>query len=116
METGNYCNCDTEKLLQTSKDIDTLLTEYENDINDFFELLNFRKQDQSAWTGNNAKKYTDVVTLDKQEYLSFGEGIKDISKGYRDFANDLETTIKENEDDCESGQDEFIFSYRTGGW
>ena len=93
METGNYFNCDTEKLLQTSKDIDTLLTEYENDINDFFELLNFRKQDQSAWTGNN-----------------------DISKGYRDFANDLETTIKENEDDCESGQDEYIFSYRTGGW
>lgn len=114
MNSSNYIECDTEKLLQSSKDIDELITVYENEINNFFDLLDFRKPETTAWTGNNAKLYTDVVMLDKPDYLSFGEGIKDISKEYTNFANNLETTTKTNEDTCENGQVEYAYSYRSG--
>ena len=113
---GNYIECDTDLVTKATKEIDDLMTEYEKDINSFYDLMDFTKPDKKAWTGNNAHLYTNVVMLDKPDLLSFGEAIKDITKQVNQFISDLESTVKENEESCENDQEEYVYSYRTGRW
>lgn len=101
---------DSERLIETATKISNLVVEYEKLINTFFDRVNFA-DDKPAWTGNNAILYASVAMEDKQNYIDFGKGIKEISKEMENFASELDNQIKENEEICETAQDSYVSYY-----
>lgn len=107
---NNNIECDTERLLTDANEIINILTEYEKAINSIFKLLNFAESN-SAWTGNNAILYSNMAMQDKIDYIDYGKGIKNIAMEMKSFADDLDSTIKENEEICENSQDSYVSYY-----
>ena len=48
---------------------------------------------------------------DKQDYIEFGENVKNIVRIIRDFARELDEQIIESEDICENSRDSYISYY-----
>ena len=106
---GNI-ECDTDNLSEKLENIMGLLVEYENKVNAFFNKLKFFS-DKDAWFGNNAVLYTKLAMQDKQDYIEFGENVKNIVRIIRDFARELDEQIIESEDICENSRDSYISYY-----
>ena len=106
-----YIECDTERLREDVKYMLERVQTYQDDIEKFFDLLDFTPKDTIAWKGDNANLYSNLVVQDKPDYVKFGKSIEDLIKEIEQFADDLDGTIKENEDTCENGRDEYVSSY-----
>lgn len=80
--------CDTEKLKDTAKEIQSIAVELKTDINKMYKL--FDEMTISAWTGTNAKNYARTVLLDKQEYLNYVDDINSMAKELLSFSEKIE--------------------------
>lgn len=96
--------CDTELLTDTIDKISDNITEYELLINLFFKKIN-DVPSTGEWIGNNANRYCKLAVLDKEIYMKYADGIKELVNDMRDFAQDLDTTVRTNESNCENDKD-----------
>lgn len=99
---GKNIECDTQKLYDDAKDIIDLVALYEQEIEKFFDRLDFTPRETTAWVGQDAILYSNTIIQDKPEFLDYGEKIKALAKEMQDFATDLDDTIQKNEDSCEN--------------
>ena len=106
-----YIECDTERLRDDAKYMLERVQSYQDEIEKFFDLLDFTKSDNTAFMGEDSKIYSNIVVQDKPDYVKFGKSIEELIKEIEQFADDLDGTIKENEDTCENGRDEYVSSY-----
>lgn len=107
---NNNIEFDSEKLIESADKIIELVVQYETKINTMFGRLKFNNN-QEPWFGDNAKLYADIAAETKKDYLDYGDGIKKIAKEMKEFAMDLDGQIRENEDNCENGTDEYVSYY-----
>lgn len=93
--------CDTKQLEETATKILDNIADYELLINKYFQKLG-NIVITGEWIGQNADKYCSLVVLDKDVYLRYASGIKEIANEMLNFATDGESTIRKNQDDCEN--------------
>lgn len=98
---------DTALLSDSSTDLLNELTEIETQINNFFRKLN-NIPNSGEWTGVNAEKYADLVIQDKEDFLSYIEGLKELAQQMKKFAENAETAISVSEN-------EYSFSTNPSG-
>lgn len=98
---------DTALLSDSSTDLLNELTELEIEINNFFRKLNSIPE-SGEWTGENAEKYANLVIQDKEDYMSYIEGLKELSQQMKNFAENAELAISQSEN-------EFNFSKNPSG-
>ena len=96
-------NVDIERVNDTATKIINNVSEYERLINNFFKRIN-EMPNTGEWTGNNAEEYSRIVLLDKNDYINFGQGIKDIAKEMTVFANNTQELVQKNERDLEESK------------
>ena len=111
---GNNIDYDTEMLDKFCTDVKDLLVEYEKNVNNFFNRLDFTSSDNKAWTGDNAKVYTGVVMQDKPDYINYGNSLADIVKDIEEFNSNFEDLVNKNEDSCKNDKDSFSNNYYGG--
>lgn len=97
---------DTTILNDASTDLLNELAEIEIEINNFFKKLNSIPE-SGEWTGPNAEKYANLVIQDKEDYLSYIEGLKELAQQMKDFSENTENAINQS-------QSEFALSSSFG--
>ena len=90
--------CDTDKLREDGKDIKSLISDYNTQIDNFFRELDNLALNK-VWTGTNSDLYRKMVAGEKSMYTDFGEGIKAIGQEMIDYADDLDIEVRNNEDE-----------------
>lgn len=95
--------CDTNMVQDMLDKVSDNITEYELLINRFFKKVGGISS-TGEWVGNNADTYCRLTLLDKEMYMKYSDGIKEIVERTRNFIEDTESTIIENEKNCESGK------------
>lgn len=103
---GKNIECDTQKLYDDAKDIIDLVATYETEIEKFFDRIDFTPRETTAWVGDNAITYSNLIIQDKPDFIEFGERIKALAKEMQDFSTNLDDTINKNEDSCENGTED----------
>lgn len=96
----NSVECDTSILKDAAHKVLTDCADFETKINHFFSRLG-NISSTGEWTGENAKKYCNRIVQDKEIYLRYIEGIKEIAKSLNEFSDDMDSTIRKNEAECE---------------
>lgn len=96
----NNIECDTNFLRESAKDILVDCAEIETKINHFFSKLN-NIPETAEWTGNNAVNYSDQVAQEKDLYLRYINGYKDIANELERFCESLDDTVRRNEQECD---------------
>ena len=109
MNINNNIDCDTQKLYDTTVEMNNLIVEYKKKINEFFNRLDFISHSGQAWAGPNANIYSKVVALDKPDYDNFGQEMEDLVKELQDFCLDLDSTITKAEESCKDDKDLYGF-------
>ena len=95
--------CDTERLKDDAKKISDYIEDYQKQVDSFFrELDNLAAN--GVWSGKNSTLYRNQVAPDKQEYVSFGNGINAIAKEMLDYADSLEGKVRSNESEYDSSR------------
>ena len=84
---------DTDKMYDVGNEIVNLATEYELEITRLFKRLNNVPYITKEWVGNQAEKYISIVALDKNEYMDFGEAIKEYGKSLKKCSQMLNEEI-----------------------
>ena len=80
--------CDSDRLADDGKKIINIINNYQKNVNDFFmELQNLTVN--QVWNGNDAELYVRTVSSDKQEFVDYGNGIKELGNEMIDFADSL---------------------------
>ncbi len=70
---------DTEKVKSISTHMLSLANAYELEITKLFKMLNFVPYDGHAWVGNQAELYFDIVSMDKQSFIDFGDSLRNVA-------------------------------------
>ena len=78
----NITYVDTKSINDIGKEIIDLANEYNIEITNLFKRITNIPYDTQEWTGNKALKYSEIISLDKQQYLDFYNLLKE-------FANEL---------------------------
>ena len=61
---GKNIECDTQKLYDDAKDIIDLVATYETEIEKFFDRIDFTPRETTAWVGDNAITYSNLIIQD----------------------------------------------------
>lgn len=96
----NNVECDTNILKEASHKVLTDCADFETKINHFFTRL-CNMPSSGEWTGKNAEEYCNRIIQDKEIYLKYIEGIKEIAKKLNEFSDGMDSTIRKNETECE---------------
>ena len=87
---------DTKRLKETSKNIIYLSNRYDVLINDLFKMLSLVPYGTKEWVGQSSQKFFKYASLDKIEYLKFGEKIREYGKRLSEDAESIEDKIYSN--------------------
>lgn len=79
----------TSEMKSIASEIEGLVIEYKTMITNLYTKIS--NLPNSAWNGNQAKRYVRYVLQDKPEMLQIGDRINDFSKAIKDSANILES-------------------------
>ena len=92
--------CDSDRLADDGKKIINIINNYQKNVNEiklrtfcnfFMELQNLTVN--QVWNGNDAELYVRTVSSDKQEFVDYGNGIKELGNEMIDFADSLERKV-----------------------
>ena len=93
-----FTYADTKNIEDIGRDIIDLANEYNLEITNLFkDLTNAPYDGHGGWEGSKAAEYAEFVSLDKQEYLSFGDAIKAFGNKIVNASNDVTKTVKKSE-------------------
>lgn len=89
---------DTSKIEEIGNEIINLSTEYQVEVNRLFKRLSEVPSVTREWVGQQANKYFDIISLDKSDYIEFGNQIKKLGSEAINIANSFDNQIKKNSD------------------
>lgn len=87
---------DTNLLINDANKINNIVSELETKINEYFKKLN-EIPNTKAWFGNAAELYSKTVIQDKEDFLKYLLGVKNLSKEMSEFATSLENKVNNNQ-------------------
>lgn len=97
----NFTYANTKFMEDVGNEIVNLANEYNILITKLFKRLTSIPFETQEWTGNKALKYSDVVSLDKQQYLDFCDLLKDFGNTIIKTANNTEICVQNSQDDVD---------------
>lgn len=90
---------DTNKIEEIGNDIIALATEYQVEINKLFKRLNEVPTVTREWVGQSANKYFNLIALDKNDFLTVGNQLRNFGKQVTNVAESFNRQIKTNADE-----------------
>ena len=84
---------DTHEITELAKDIISLATDYETEINNLFRRFSNVPLITREWVGNEAEQYFNIVSFDQQDYINIGETIKAYANKLIEDAESIDETI-----------------------
>ena len=85
-------NVDTTRLSECGRDFVNLTTEYNQVINECFDML-LGLTEKGAWDGVAATKFQRYVNGEKISYIALGETLMNYGRSIQNSANSLEASI-----------------------
>ena len=86
-------NCDTVGLKDLSNEFNYLVTQYNEEIINIYELIS--SITTNAWSGKDAKLYVSSRLKQKQEFEKLGEELISFSQKLENCQNTLENNIEQ---------------------
>ena len=84
--------CDSDRLAEDGKKIVNIINSYQKNVNEFFmELQNLTVN--QVWNGDDAETYVQLIGADKQDFVDYGNGIKELGNEMIDFADSLDRKV-----------------------
>lgn len=87
---------DTNLLSNDATKINNIVSDLEKKINEYFKKIN-EIPNTKEWFGNDADLYSKTVIQDKEDFLNYLSGIKNISKEMSEFATSVENKVNQNQ-------------------
>ena len=88
--------CDTQMLRDEGKKFIDFANDYNKSIDKFFDILT-TLDINGVWNGKQYPKYRNRVTIEKRDYVKFGEGLRAIGDELVDYADSLTDVANRNE-------------------
>lgn len=100
----NYVDfkCDTTQLTEDADTLIDLATQFDSAIFDFYKKLEFLSYNQDIWNGKSARAYYELSLKEKMNYNKYADGLKQVAKSLKDYANELDRTVTKSENKTES--------------
>lgn len=84
---------ETKQIKNIADSIITLANDYNLEINKFFNMFAAVPYDTKEWVGNQSDKFFDLVALEKDDFINFGDRIREYGEKLNKDAEDIESTI-----------------------
>ncbi len=84
---------DTDKIKEKGDKIVKYANDYKQLINKLFNIILCGSNIDQAWVGEAADKYKKIISLDKEDYLDFGDNIKKFGNYLQKYAKESDNTI-----------------------
>lgn len=84
-------------------DIKTYANDYISEINNLFKRLSEVPYVTKEWVGGKSEYYFNKISLDKDQYINFGNKLLELSEVLTEDINEVQTCAKENKSDEEKG-------------
>lgn len=89
-----YVKHDTNKIKECGQEIIDLANQYETLINSIFERLN---NIDEAWRGDDANKFISEISSEENQYIKFGNSLKQYGKALTEVSESVKKTVKETD-------------------
>ena len=90
----SYIN--TSEVDSIAKEINTLADEFNEEINKLYQRLLAVPTNSKEWFGKQSNYYFGRISKDKQQYIDFGNKIREISNKLYSDANEVNICLKNN--------------------
>ena len=97
----NFSYANGQSITDIAKEIISLSNEYNIEITNLFKKLTGISTDTKEWIGTKATKYTDIVSLDKQQYIDFYNHLKEFSEILIDISENIDICVKKTQEETE---------------
>lgn len=94
-------NVDIEKMRESGKDLQNLSIEFISLINDFYNRINKIPTITKEWIGPTASNYVKVCLAEKENYLKYGNSLKQLGGVLVDYSYKLDDRVKSTEEDLD---------------
>lgn len=84
---------ETKQIKNIADSIITLANDYNLEINKLFNMFAAVPYDTKEWVGNQSDKFFDLVALEKDDFINFGDRIREYGEKLNKDAEDIESTI-----------------------
>ncbi len=84
---------ETKRIKNIADSIITLANDYNSEINKLFNMFAAVPYDTKEWVGNQSDKFFDLVALEKDDFINFGDRIREYGEKLNKDVEDIESTI-----------------------
>ncbi len=84
---------ETKQIKNIADSIITLANDYNLEINKLFNMFSAVPYDTKEWVGNQSDKFFDLVALEKDDFINFGDRIREYGEKLNKDVEDIESTI-----------------------
>ena len=84
---------ETKQIKNIADSIISLANDYNSEINRLFNMFAAVPYDTKEWVGNQSDKFFDLVALEKADFISFGDRIREYGEKLNNDVNDIENTV-----------------------
>lgn len=84
---------ETKQIKNIADSIITLANDYNSEINKLFNMFAAVPYDTKEWVGNQSDKFFDLVALEKDDFINFGDRIREYGEKLNKDVEDIESTI-----------------------
>lgn len=84
---------ETKQIKNIADSIISLANDYNSEINKLFNMFAAVPYDTKEWVGNQSDKFFDLVALEKDDFINFGDRIREYGEKLNDDVVDIENTV-----------------------
>lgn len=84
---------ETKQIKDIANSIISLANDYNSEINKLFNMFAAVPYDTKEWVGNQSDKFFDLVALEKDDYINFGNRLREYGEKLNNDADEIENTV-----------------------
>lgn len=84
---------ETKQIKDIANSIISLANDYNSEINKLFNMFAAVPYDTKEWVGNQSDKFFDLVALEKDDYINFGNRLREYGEKLNNDVDEIENTV-----------------------
>lgn len=84
---------ETKQIKDIANSIISLVNDYNSEINKLFNMFAAVPYDTKEWVGNQSDKFFDLVALEKDDYINFGNRLREYGEKLNNDVDEIENTV-----------------------
>lgn len=87
-------NADISQIREFGNDVLVAVDSYKQNVNNLFEKMNGVPTKTKEWIGEASNNYVTMISNDRNQYDSYGDGLEKFGNQLLDYADKLDDAIK----------------------